>query len=173
MVVYPVIFVITLCGFLGKILKVDKQFKALWQAFWPKKTALLLAYPSPGVPGATFSALLPFAGLLLLFHDQIAYYYQAASIKLGKKLAASSLLVWEALRLSKKKGCKTFDFEGIFDPRFPQKSWLGFTKFKKGFGGREIVYPPSLTKTFFNNFMSRPHKASENHKNHTRCLVGD
>jgi len=129
-------------GFLGRFLRIDKQFKALWQAFWPKKAILLLAY-------STFSACVPSAGLLLLFHDKIAYYYQAASTNQGNQLAAPSLLVWEALKIAKKKRCKIFDFEGIYDSRFPQKDWHGFTKFKMGFGGEEIAYPPPLVKTSF------------------------
>lgn len=149
-------------GFSGRILPVDKQFKALWQAFWPKKAVLLLAYRKPtnrnvvmhfsasSVSGCDESHhYTSIGGLLLLFHNRTAYYFQAASTKQGNKLAAPSLLVWEALKLAKQRGCKVFDFEGIYDPRFPQKSWLGFTKFKKGFGGKEIVYPQPLVKTFW------------------------
>ncbi len=47
----------------------------------------------------------------------------------------------DAILLAKKSGCKVFDFDGIYDERFPIKTWLGFTKFKKGFGGKEIEYP--------------------------------
>jgi lipid II:glycine glycyltransferase (peptidoglycan interpeptide bridge formation enzyme) len=43
-------------------------------------------------------------------------------------------------------GCKIFDFEGIYDSRFPIKSWLGFTHFKKQFGGNEIAYPGCYIK---------------------------
>jgi len=132
-------------GFLGRILKVDKQFHALWQAFRPQKTILLLAFDTFDTLG-TLDTFIPVAGLLLLFHEKIAYYYQAVSTKQGNQLAAPSFLVWEALKLAKKKGCQTFDFEGIDDSRFSQKSWLGFTKFKKGFGGKEITYPPPLAK---------------------------
>lgn len=88
----------------------------------------------------------PIAGILLLFYDQIAYYWFASSLPLGKKLFAPTLLVWEALKLSKKRGCQVFDFEGIYDERFPKasSSWRGFTKFKEGFGGKKIVYIENL-----------------------------
>ena len=34
------------------------------------------------------------------------------------------------------RGLKIFDFEGIYDQRFPKlnKGWIGFSNFKKGFG---------------------------------------
>ncbi len=85
----------------------------------------------------------------MLHADKIAYYWLAAATNLGKKLFAPTLLVWEVLKTAKKNGCEVFDFEGIYDERYPIKSWLGFTKFKEGFGGKEILYPPSLVKSRF------------------------
>ncbi len=88
-------------------------------------------------------------GILLLHTDKISYYMYAASSDKGKKLFAPTLVVWEAIKLSKKRGSEIFDFEGIYDKRFPLKSWLGFTRFKKSFGGYEIEYPGSFTKYRF------------------------
>jgi lipid II:glycine glycyltransferase (peptidoglycan interpeptide bridge formation enzyme) len=63
--------------------------------------------------------------------------------KKGKKLFAPTLLVWEALKVSKKRKMKYFDFIGVWDERTPRKNteWKGFTKFKEGFGGKELYYP--------------------------------
>jgi len=112
-----------------------REIKSLWETFSPKNVTLLMAYQGQ-----------PLAGILLLFYDEVAYYWLAAATNEGKKLFAPSLLVWEAIKLAKKRGCRIFDFEGIYDPRFPQKSWLGFSKFKKGFGGKEVEYPGSFVK---------------------------
>jgi lipid II:glycine glycyltransferase (peptidoglycan interpeptide bridge formation enzyme) len=89
------------------------------------------------------------AVLFLLLHDKITYYMYAASNSEGRKNFAPTLLTWHAVLLSKKLGIKTFDFDGIYDERFPIKSWLGFTKFKKGFGGYEIGYPGMFVKKRF------------------------
>ncbi|HSX49301.1 MAG TPA: peptidoglycan bridge formation glycyltransferase FemA/FemB family protein, partial [Candidatus Saccharimonadales bacterium] len=89
----------------------------------------------------------PIAALFILIFDKVAYYMYAASNNEGKKLFAPTLLTWEAILLTKKSGCKIFDFDGIYDERFPLKSWLGFTKFKKGFGGKEIEYPGCFKRT--------------------------
>ncbi len=89
----------------------------------------------------------PLAGVILLKHDKIMYYYYAFSSKEGQKLFAPYLLVWEGIKLAKEQGCQIFDFEGIEDPRYKStKSWRGFTHFKKSFGGKEIEYPGSFNK---------------------------
>jgi len=128
-----------------------REIKNLYHAFGPKAKILIACPPgSSGPPCPT----VPFAGTFLLFHDKVAYYWQAAATDKGKKLLAPTLLIWEAIKLSKKLGCTTFDFEGIFDERFPQnKSWLGFTNFKEGFRGQEILYPVPITKFRLFHFM--------------------
>jgi len=133
-----------------------KDISALWQTFYPESAILLQARskrrPSREAYSMTSSRLRSnnkfLAGILLLFHQKTAHYWLAASTKQGKKLFAPTLLVWEAIKLSKKRGCKIFDFQGIYDPRFHKsaKSWQGFTRFKKGFGGKEIEYPGCFVK---------------------------
>ncbi len=86
------------------------------------------------------------AGILLICTQDIAYYMYAASSQEGKKLFAPTIAAWEAIKLSKKLKKKLFDFEGIYDSRFPIRSWLGFTRFKQSFGGTEIEYPGTYTK---------------------------
>jgi lipid II:glycine glycyltransferase (peptidoglycan interpeptide bridge formation enzyme) len=122
----------------------EKEIKALYESFGPK-AFLLMAYHSP----LTINHL-PLAGTLILIHDKVAHYFHAASTIEGRKLQGPSLVIWEAIKLAKGKGCTSFDFEGIFDPRDKDtKNWQGFTRFKKGFGGKEVEYP--LTKTMFLN----------------------
>ncbi len=87
------------------------------------------------------------AGIILLRHDKMMYYYYAFSSKEGQRLFVPYLLVWEGIKLAKKQRCQIFDFEGIEDSRYNStKSWRGFTHFKKSFGGREIEYPGSFRK---------------------------
>lgn len=89
------------------------------------------------------------AGTVILLADKTAYYYYAFTSKEGRKKFAQYLLVWEAIKMAKKLGCRIFDFEGIYDERFPIKSWLGFSHFKKSFGGKEVEYPGCLVKHHF------------------------
>lgn len=111
--------------------------KELWKIMSPEHASILLAYsPTHKLIG----------GILLLFIDKLAYYWIAGATSEGKKLFAPTLLVWEALKLSKKHGCRSFDFVGVWDERQPEyfKAWHGFTKFKEGFGGKPIYYPIAL-----------------------------
>jgi lipid II:glycine glycyltransferase (peptidoglycan interpeptide bridge formation enzyme) len=86
------------------------------------------------------------AGLLVLEADKTSYYMYAGSNTLGKKLFAPTLITWEAILEAKKRGMRVFDFDGIYDERFPINTWKGFTRFKKGFGGREVQYPGTFVK---------------------------
>jgi lipid II:glycine glycyltransferase (peptidoglycan interpeptide bridge formation enzyme) len=88
------------------------------------------------------------AGAIFLMADNIAYYWQAFTNKEGRRELAQYRIVWEGIRWAKRRGAKIFDFEGIYDPRFPNKSWQGFTHFKKSFGGYEVDYPGTFTKWF-------------------------
>lgn len=76
-----------------------------------------------------------------------SYYWQAFSNKQARTSLSQYLLVWNGILWGKRNKCKIFDFEGIFDPRFPNKSWGGFTHFKKSFGGYEVSYPGAFVKT--------------------------
>lgn len=124
----------------------------LWNLFNPKHATILLAYQQCNNPlrreaSVTMKQCSLVGGILLLFWNNIAYYWIAGATKKGKKLFAPTLLVWEALKLSKKRGCQQFDFVGVLDERLPHqfKSWKGFTKFKEGFGGKEVYYPINST----------------------------
>jgi lipid II:glycine glycyltransferase (peptidoglycan interpeptide bridge formation enzyme) len=113
------------------------EMKKLWKNFYPHHARLLLSYNGEKAIG----------GILLLFYEKIAYYWYASALSEGKKLFAPTLLVWEALKMSKKRGCKLFVFEGIYDERFPKAaaSWKGFTKFKEGFAGEKVIYLENFT----------------------------
>lgn len=119
----------------GNFLSQKKNIIMLYNAF-DKNAHLLCAYKN--------NKLL--AGILLLTTKDTAYYMHAASTAEGNKLFAPTLLTWHTIQFAKKKRFKIYDFDGIYDERFPIKSWLGFTRFKKGFGGKELEYPGCFVK---------------------------
>ncbi len=86
------------------------------------------------------------------FHKRsnyITYYWQAFSNSEGRSTLSSYSLLWHGILWAKKYGSKFFDLEGIYDPRFPNKTWLGFTHFKRSFNGYEVEYPGCYIKNRF------------------------
>ncbi len=122
----------------GMYLSLRREVGAIHKAFG-SKSAILFAWKDDILLGGTLS----------VSSDKTTHYMYAASTGLGKKLFAPTLLVWESIMYAKKQKMKYFDFEGIFDERYPIKSWKGFTRFKKSFGGKEINYPLILKKYYF------------------------
>ncbi len=78
--------------------------------------------------------------------NYISYYWYGFTNKEGRSSLSQYSLLYQGILWAKRMGCKTFDFESVYDSRFPNKSWLGFTHFKKSFGGREVLYPGCYTK---------------------------
>lgn len=86
------------------------------------------------------------AGVVIIVIEKTAYYYYSATLPEAKKLQLPYRMVWEAMREAKKRGAVAWDFEGIYDSRWPSKGWKGFSHFKKSFGGTEVELPGSFTK---------------------------
>jgi len=81
------------------------------------------------------------SGLMAIYSKDTANYYQTWTSEVGRHSGAHYKLVWEEMLVAKKAELKYFDFEGIFDPRWPQKRWKGFTEFKRRFGGKLVCFP--------------------------------
>lgn len=112
-----------------------KEIRAAFEAFGENALLLMAKTEKRLVSGAVF-----------FFNKDTASYFFAASTPEGRSLSSPSLIVWEAIKIAKKKGCKIFDFEGIQDQRDKNtKKWGGFTHFKKDFGGTEVEFPLATT----------------------------
>ncbi|TSC88127.1 MAG: methicillin resistance protein [Microgenomates group bacterium Gr01-1014_16] len=91
-------------------------------------------------------------GCLVLTYDGVAYYYYGAALPDAKRKSLPYLYVWEAMKEAKKRGAKIWDWEGVYDPRYPNRGWKGFTQFKKTFGGEEVWFPGTFGKRTIGNF---------------------
>jgi len=111
---------------------------------FPQNNSLFLA--SHNIVGRIIGGVL----FTISSHDAsnyITYYWYGFTNEAGRTSLSQYSLLHQGILWGKKMGCKTFDFEGIYDERFPNKSWLGFTHFKESFGGIPITYPGCYTKT--------------------------
>lgn len=120
---------------LESLLKLKKSF--------PQKHSLFLtSHNNVGtiIGGAIFTTS---------FHDvsnYIIYYWHGFTNSEGRTSLSQYPLLYQAILWGKEMKYKIFDYEGIYDERFPQQSWIGFTHFKKSFGGTEVSYPGCYTK---------------------------
>ncbi len=90
--------------------------------------------------------------ILFVWKDFIYYPYGASSTK-HKNVMANNLMMWEAIRLGKKLGLKTFDLWG----REPGK---GFTKFREGYNP-EVVDFLGTWDLVVNKPLYYPYRAAE------------
>lgn len=81
--------------------------------------------------------------------NYITYYWYGFTNSEGRTSLSQYSLLYQGILWAKKQGCRIFDFEGVYDSRFPNKSWLGFSHFKRSFGGSEVFYPGCYTKFRF------------------------
>ncbi len=86
------------------------------------------------------------AGGMFLCANERAYYWVGFTTEESRKTLAQYQVIWNGILWAKQKGAKEFDFEGIYDSRFPKRGWEGFSHFKRSFGGKEVLYPGSFTK---------------------------
>lgn len=121
--------------------------QALWNALKGTQAHILIAYLND-VPLAAYE--------LLFFKEKFYYLYGGSSI-LNKNVMAPNLLMWEAIKLGKKLGAKTFDLWGSLPPGYSESHpWSGFTRFKEGYGTEfthlsasyDLVINPLLYKIY-------------------------
>lgn len=79
------------------------------------------------------------AANIVIFWNKQAVYLHGASDYDYRQVMAPYALQWQVICQAKKSGCKSYDFWGI-----DEKKWPGVTRFKKGFGAKVIVYPGSF-----------------------------
>lgn len=94
------------------------------------------------------------SGAMFLMADGVGYYWYGYTSNAARATLIQYRIIYEGIKWAKSKGAKKFDFEGIYDERFPNNDWLGFTKFKKKFGGKELEYPASMAKWKIKNIFN-------------------
>lgn len=126
----------------------EDYHRKMWETLRPAGIVHLLKAEYQGQILATW--------ILFRFHD-VFYYPYGASSSLHRNVMANNLVVWEAIKLGKKLGCKVFDLWGCLGPNpNPRDPWYGFHRFKEGYGGKlvefigsfDLVLNPTLYKLY-------------------------
>ncbi len=66
-------------------------------------------------------------------------YLHGASSNEKRNVMAPYVLHWEIMKALKAQGCTAYDLWGISND--PKSSWAGISRFKRGWGGREVAAP--------------------------------
>jgi len=82
------------------------------------------------------------ANIVVFFGKQATYLHGASDFEF-RNLMTPHLLQWRQILEAKKQGLTEYDFWGI-----DEKKWPGLTRFKKGFGGKELEYIGSWDSVF-------------------------
>lgn len=92
----------------------------------------------------------PIAVVWYAYFGNVIAYFQTGITKRGYETLANYLLVWEGFELGQKLKKSVFDFEAIFDSRFPKNylKHMRYSEFKKRFHGDIVLYPQPWIKTY-------------------------
>jgi len=77
---------------------------------------------------------------IFIFWQGIGFYHHGASSQKYPKVPASYLLLWEAIKEARRRGCRKFNFWGVSPPEDRKHPWAGLSLFKEGFGGNYHYY---------------------------------
>jgi len=85
------------------------------------------------------------ASAIIMYYGNAGAYHHGASSSLleHRKIPASYLLQWEAIKEAQRRGCDLYNFWGIAPHGASKKHpFYGITHFKTGFGGRQVDLMP-------------------------------
>ncbi|MBI2028987.1 peptidoglycan bridge formation glycyltransferase FemA/FemB family protein [Candidatus Gottesmanbacteria bacterium] len=78
--------------------------------------------------------------MVFLFNN-ILYYPYGGSSDNYRNLMPSNLMLYKACLWGKENGAKLFDLWGALGPNpDPTDPWIGFHRFKEGYGARHVEY---------------------------------
>lgn len=107
-----------------------------------KLTALFNAFPHSLFVTSSDSE----SGAIFLVANTTGYYWKGFTSPVGRQKLHQYHIVWHGITWAKKAGATLFDFEGVYDDRFPIAAWKGFTHFKESFGGHTTAFPGAYQK---------------------------
>jgi len=103
-----------------------KYHQIIWNYLKEKIAHILIAYYQNE----------PLAAYQIWVYKNIGYYPYGGSAEKYRNLMGTNLLMWEAIKLTKKIGAKKFDMWGSLPPNYKlNHPWAGFTRFKSGYKG--------------------------------------
>jgi len=79
------------------------------------------------------------ATAFIVYTRDSGFYHHGASIHPFPGISGAELLQWEAIREARRRGCREHNFWGVVPEEATKHPWYGLSRFKRGFGGRELA----------------------------------
>lgn len=120
------------------VIRDESYYRLLWQTFLSDNTTMKQSnqpYAQILVAEITGEAI---AALFVFYFADKAWYLFGMSRDAHREAMPNHLLQWEAIRLAKAAGCRTYDLWGAPDEFIESDPLWGVYRFKEGLGG-EIV----------------------------------
>lgn len=110
----------------------EDYHRKMWTIMQPAGIAHLLVASYKNVPLVSW---------VLFNFNKTLYYPYGGSNREHREVMPSYLMMWSAIKLGKKLGCKNFDMWGTpgSNPG-PKDPWIGFHRFKQGFGPQLVEF---------------------------------
>ncbi len=116
----------------GFYLHSTNYHRHLWEIL--KKTSI------PHIMLAQYNGQTLSAFMIFTYKNRLFYPY-GASLDVHRETMASTLLMWETIKMGKKLGCTQFDMWGSLGPKAHEsENGYGFHRFKQGFGGQLVQF---------------------------------
>lgn len=130
------------------LLKNLSQMKHFYVPSYREYHDKMTAFKETSILLFAYENSIPIAVVWYACFENVMAYFQTGITRRGYETLANYLLVWEGLLVGKKLHLSVFDFESIFDERFPNdvRQYKKYTEFKKRFHGELVLYPPPWIK---------------------------
>lgn len=86
----------------------------------------------------------PIAAALLAWWDNKVVYLHGGSNYEHRNVMGPHLLHWTAMQRARDAGKTVYDMGGVSPEGEQHHPWAGISRFKRGFGGQTITYPPAV-----------------------------
>ncbi len=83
------------------------------------------------------------ASAFVIFYNQEAAYHYGVSTPANGQLPGSYATQWAAIQEAKRRGCVRYNLWGVAPEGEKHHRFAGVSLFKRGFGGREVIYLPA------------------------------
>ncbi|KKU92347.1 MAG: FemAB family protein [Microgenomates group bacterium GW2011_GWA1_48_10] len=124
-------------------------YRKLWGVLRPANMVYLLSANGPHVAHGSSGTNSPIAAIMLFRFKDFLYYPYGGSNHEFRHYMAPQLLHFEAMKLGKRLGCKTYDLWGSYKNSPTQDDpWWGFYRLKSGLGGKEVDFPETIDVPF-------------------------